>query len=345
MTKTARIWESIVPPILQCVLGVLGNLIALIALIRARKRHKWRPFHRLVAGLALTDGGGILLGLPTVFIRYASDFTYDFPKPLCEYSSFIFTFMLISSAMIVCAMSFDRFMAILYPFKYNVLNKKYRANITLISIWIFGAFISSLHLMGLGSSFSYYPGSWCFLNFIGVTTLDRANSYVYSLFGLLILFTTISFNVLVIASLCRHFREDNTISKTRRRKSDIFNVILLLVIVTLFTICWTPLMFTILGHAALWISGNGSRELTVVRFGITNSIIDPWIYILLRKENFKALQLRFKGIFGKLAFATNSGEQDVTPSSHLRKKSFDNTLSSGKTLSTDDMITLDLSKK
>ncbi|XP_061182474.1 prostaglandin E2 receptor EP4 subtype-like [Saccostrea echinata] len=345
MTKEPKIWESTVPPVLQFVLGVIGNLIALIALVGARKRHKWRPFHRLVAGLALTDGGGVLLVYPTVMIRYASDFTYEFPKPLCDYSSFIFTFMLISSAMIVCAMSFDRFIAILYPFKYNVLGKKHRANIMLISIWIFGAFISSLHLMGLGSSFNYYPGSWCFLNFVGVTILDRVNSYVYSLFGLLILFTTISFNVLVIMSLCRHFKEDTTISKTKRRKTDIFNVILLLVIVTLFTVCWTPLMFTILGHAALWISGNGSRELTVVRFGVTNSIIDPWIYILLRKENFKALQRRFRGIFGKITFATDSGDQEVTPSSHSRKKSSDNTLSSGKTLSTDDMFTPGLSKK
>ncbi|XP_048758823.1 prostaglandin E2 receptor EP4 subtype-like [Ostrea edulis] len=332
------IWESTAPPALQFALGVGGNLIALIALVTSRKRHKWKPFYRLVAGLALTDGGGILLVYPTVMIRYASDFTYEFSKPLCHYSSFVFTFMLISSAMIVCAMSFDRFMAILYPFKYNFFGKKHRANLTLVVIWLLGTLISSLHLMGLGSSFKYYPGSWCFLNFIGISILDRVNSYIYSLFGLLILCTIFSFNILVIVSLCRNLRRDKIILKSQRRKSDIFNVCLLLVIVSVFTICWTPLMFTILGHAALWISGNGSRELLVVRFGITNSIIDPWIYILLRKENFIALQKRFKGLREKINFATDSGGQNVTPSSDSREKSFDNTLSSGKTLSSDDLV-------
>ncbi|XP_048759630.2 thromboxane A2 receptor-like [Ostrea edulis] len=263
ITIEPRIWESAVPPALQFVLGVAGNLIALIALVTSRKRHKWKPFYRLVAGLALTDGGGILLVYPTVMIRYASDFTYEFSKPLCHYSSFVFTFMLISSAMIVCAMSFDRFIAILYPFKYNFIGKKHRANLTLVVIWLLGTLISSLHLMGLGSSFKYYPGSWCFLNFNGISILDRVNSYIYSLFGLLILCTIFSFNILVIVSLCRNLRRDKIILKSHRRKSDIFNVCLLLVIVSVFTVCWTPLMFTILGHAALWISGNGSRELLV----------------------------------------------------------------------------------
>ena len=42
--------------------------------------------------------------------------------------------------------------------------------------------------------------------------------------------------------------------------------------------------FTILGHAGRWIHGNGSRELLVLRFAVNNSVIDPWIYILLRKQ-------------------------------------------------------------
>lgn len=111
--------------------------------------------------------------------------------------------------MIVCAVSFDRFMAILYPFRYNLIGKKQRANIMLMFIWSIGAFISSLHLMGFGSSMLYYPGSWCFLNFMSHSVLDRTSSLIYSLIGLLILVLTISFNLLVIIALCRK------LSKTR----------------------------------------------------------------------------------------------------------------------------------
>jgi hypothetical protein len=244
ITTEPRIWESTVPPVLQFALGVGGNILALIVLVTSRKKHKWKPFYRLVAGLAVTDGVGILMASPPAMIRYASDFTYEFSESLCHYSSFAVTFTLISSAMIVCAMSFDRFMATLYPFKYryNLIGKKHRANITLLVVWLVGTLVSSLHLMGLGSSSNYYPGTWCFLNFVGDSILDRVNSYIYSIFGLIILFAVFFFNVLVVVALCRNSRRNKIISKRHRKKTDVFNVCFLLGIVTVFTVCWTPFM-------------------------------------------------------------------------------------------------------
>ena len=237
-----KVWESAIPPALQFGLGVIGNLIALVVLVTSAKSHKWKPFYRLVGGLALTDGGGILLVYPTVMVRYATDFTYDFPKILCNYSCFIYTFTLISSAMIVCAMSLDRFLAILYPFRYNTAGKERRTNITLIVIWIIGTAISCLPLLGLGSSFNYYPGSWCFLNFVGTSTLDRINSYIYSLFGFAILITTLTLNFIVIVTVCRGMNSDIKLATKRRKKNDVFIVIFLLIIVSVFGFCWTPLM-------------------------------------------------------------------------------------------------------
>ena len=242
LTTKDKVWESAIPPALQFALGVIGNLIALVVLVTSAKSHKWRPFDRLVGGLALTDGGGILLVYPTVMVRYATDFTYDFPKILCNYSCFIYTFTLISSAMIVCAMSLDRFLAILFPFRYNTAGKERRTNIMLMVIWIIGIIISCLPLIGLGSSFNYYPGSWCFLNFVGTTTLDRINSYIYSLFGFAILLTTITLNAIVIVTVCRGMNSDIRQTTRRRNKNDVFIVIFLMIIVTVFGVCWTPLM-------------------------------------------------------------------------------------------------------
>lgn len=328
--------ESTIPPVLQFMFGVFGNLIAVIVLISSRKKHKWKPFYRLVAGLTLTDGGGISLIYPTVLIRYASNFTYEFPKPLCDYSSFMFVFTLTSSAMIVCAMSFDRFMAILYPFRYNTIGKKYRANLILVLIWISAAFISSLPMMGLGSSMLYYPGSWCFLNFMSKSTLDRINSFIYSLLGLIILFSTIFFNGGVVVSLCRNQIINNKVSPKTRKRSDIFNAIFLLVLVSVFAACWTPLMAVIFGNATKWIIQDNSIDLLAVRLAITNSIVDPWIYILLRKEHLVAITRKFENMFGKISFATSSSH-DIIPSTDTRQKKIENTLSSDKTLSTDNL--------
>ena len=245
--NTTRIWESAWPPGLQFFFGVVGNLIALIVLCSSSKRHKWKPFYRLVGALALTDMCGVLFIYPTVMIRYASDFTFEFSKPLCNYSSFIHTYVLFASALIVCAMSFDRFLAIIFPYHYNTETKVRRVNIILISIWIFTLMISSLHL-GLGDSKLYYPGSWCFLNFVGATTGERVNLFIYSILGLLILLLTICLNVSVIISVCVNLKQNKLSTSSQRRgrkKNNMFIILFLLVIVAVFITCWLPLMVRI----------------------------------------------------------------------------------------------------
>lgn len=92
---------------------------------------------------------------------------------------------------------------------------------------------------------------------------------------------------------------------------------------------------TILGHAGRWIHGNGARELLVLRFAVTNSIIDPWIYILLRKETFIAMKRHSRGLcktlFDRLDIPTESGIPESTPNEVSG-------CGKSKTISTDDQI-------
>lgn len=116
---SASVWESPVPPVLQFVFGVLGNFMALLILVCNSPSHRWHPFYKLVAGLALTDGGGILLLYPPILTRYATNFTFNLGSFLCGYTSFLASFTILSSALIVCAMSIDRCVAVYRPFYYK----------------------------------------------------------------------------------------------------------------------------------------------------------------------------------------------------------------------------------
>ncbi|XP_061198229.1 prostaglandin E2 receptor EP4 subtype-like [Saccostrea echinata] len=281
-TLQRKISESIVPPVLQCLFGILGNLIAIVLLCVSSRRHRWRPFHRFVCGLAVTDLCGIVFVYPAVIVRYASGFTYDYPKELCEFISFVFSFSFMSSALIVSGMSFDRFLAIVYPHIYKH-SPNTRANAILFSIWLFTAIISSLNLMGLGSVKNFYPGSWCFIDFASSDFLDRLNTYIYSVVGLIVMAVTSFLNIAVVVSICRRPRVSSDMRKGRR--NEIFVISFLFSIVTLFSICWIPLMVRMLINASASNPKNGPEELLAVRMTITNAIIDPWIYIILRKEN------------------------------------------------------------
>jgi prostaglandin E receptor 4 len=96
---------SWVPAIMEYIFGVVGNTIAIVLLWINRREHKWESFYKLFTGLALTDFLGVFLVYPFATKRYVSLFTWCFPKPLCQFVSFIFVDAHISSAMLICAMS------------------------------------------------------------------------------------------------------------------------------------------------------------------------------------------------------------------------------------------------
>ena len=96
---------SWVPAIMEYIFGVIGNIIALLLLWINRRNHQWKSFYKLFTGLVLTDLIGVFLVYPFVTARYVSHFTWCFPKPLCQFVSFIFMDAHISSAMLICAMS------------------------------------------------------------------------------------------------------------------------------------------------------------------------------------------------------------------------------------------------
>ena len=69
---------------------------------------------------------------------------------------------------------------------------------------------------------------------------------------------------------------------------------------------------------------DGKMELLVARLAVNNSIIDPWIYIVLRKENFEFVEKMYKKCTGTATSSEpqsstsihNSGKQPSTGSSN-----------------------------
>ena len=245
LTTHGKISESAAPPAIQFAFGVVGNAIALLLLYWSRARHRWRPFYRMVFCLAITDFCGILLVYPLVMLRYASNFEFEFSKELCRYYiSLIFTYAPMSSVFLICAMSIDRFLAILCPLSYRGRAKYKRANIMLLVQFLLAVLISGLHLFGLGDAHSFYPKSWCFFNFVGTDSLNRANSFIYATVGITTVFVTMILNTVVIATICRrtrcNFRFENRLSAGDRNNLKI--IVFLITIVVVFAGLWLPLM-------------------------------------------------------------------------------------------------------
>ena len=184
--------------------GIAGNILALVLLIMSRKQHKWIPFYRLYTGLFITDLVFWTSVNSQVIIIYASNFndkfTFSQESDSCRYNSFMLLFANLSSAFILCALSVDRLKAMCSK------DDKHHGNLyvgVLIWIWVIVGLYSSIHLLTHKTQ-TYYPGTWCYIDFLNTTndTVGKINAYSYVAIVITVIFSIAMLNFLMLFLAC-----------------------------------------------------------------------------------------------------------------------------------------------
>ncbi|XP_062578517.1 prostaglandin E2 receptor EP4 subtype-like [Saccostrea cucullata] len=269
--------------------GIVGNVLALFILIRHAKQHKWGIFYRLVAALAFTDVFGIVTTAPVAYVVYNNNFKWVGGQTLCDYLSFMLTFSGVATLGITTSMSLDRYLALWHPYLYNSLQKNRRIHVMLTGIWFFAAFIASMPLLKFGRNIRHFPCTWCLFDYFGTHKTDKAFSIMFASLGILSLFSSSVLNCLVIFAVCKGSSGGRRVSvkssrgKEHHRRSEVFILIFLFAILFSHTICWIPIMSRILTNT-LGSTPNFKADILAFRLAALNQILDPWLYILLRKE-------------------------------------------------------------
>ncbi|OCT98768.1 prostaglandin E2 receptor EP4 subtype [Xenopus laevis] len=306
-------------PAVMFVFGVVGNLIAIIVLCKSRKEQKESTFYTLVCGLALTDLLGTCLVSPVTIATYMRG-QWPGGEALCEYSSFILLFFGLSGLSIICAMSIERYLAINHAYFYNHYVDKKLAGLTLFAIYVSNVLFCALPGMGLGKSTLQYPRTWCFIDWRTNVSRHAAFSYMYAGFSSFLILATVLCNVLVCVALIRMHRQfvrrtslgtDNRMSDFKRRRSfgrmagaEIQMVIVLIGTSVVVVICSTPLVVRIfinqLYQPEVVENIPKNPDLQAIRIASVNPILDPWIYILLRKTVLSKLIEKIKCLFCRI---------------------------------------------
>lgn len=152
-------------------------------------------------------------------------------------------FTIIASAMIVCTMSLERFMAIVFPYVYKSIQKGSRSLVMLVCVWTLSAFLSSGHLLAGSHSRLFYPDSWCFVNFVSDNSTDLVFSFLYALTGLFLLITTFVTNVILVAVIIKKKCSKSSSLTADRHGTHI--ILFLFSVVLLFSICILPILVSI----------------------------------------------------------------------------------------------------
>ncbi|XP_060083387.1 prostaglandin E2 receptor EP4 subtype-like [Ylistrum balloti] len=280
---------SLVVPAVMFAAGVFGNILALVVLGCSSREHKRTVFYRLVGGLAMTDLFGTMCTSPVTLVIYANNLKWVGGQSLCNYSSFMLIFAGFTTLFIVCFMALDRYIALTHPYFYSAKITHHKVKYILGALWGVAFSLACLPLIGLGENVLHFPGTWCFFDFRGKELRVKMFAYLYSFIGIGVILAIFILNIIVIATVWKMRQMtsvQNSYSNIKCLDSEIQMVIFLVGILAVFGLCWAPLMVRVLLIQVAGHIGTEKDDLLVIRLASFNQILDPWVYLLFRKELF-----------------------------------------------------------
>ncbi|NXS43669.1 PE2R2 protein, partial [Balaeniceps rex] len=227
---------------------------------------------------------------------------------ICLYFGFAMSFFGLATMLILFAMALERCLALGRPYFYERFLSPRTGLVALPAIYTFSAAFCSLPLVGFGQYVQYCPGTWCFiqmhLDYLRhnsgreVSRLDITFSLLYATLLLFLILSVLLCNLSVIVNLARMHRRGK---KTRRlgtleqpqvaggfsrrmfsMAEEIDHLLLLSIMTITFVICSLP--FTIRAYINKFSKEGGTHDwdLLALRFLSINSIVDPWVFAILR---------------------------------------------------------------
>ncbi|MBN3288809.1 PF2R protein, partial [Polyodon spathula] len=277
-------------------LGAISNIIALVILAKSYARFRRRSkatFLLFASCLVVTDFAGHVIPGAFVLRLYAVHKKWhaiDTTGALCQLFGASMVFFGLCPLFLGCVMAIERCVGVTRPLLHASLVTSTRTKLTLAGIWLFALCISLLPSLNVGHYSIQFPDTWCFIRVHGPSqSSDLAFGLLFSLLGLASLGVSLVCNTISGLSLVRARCRKRTCNR-RAKSHDIEMVVQLLGIMVVSCICWSP----ILVFVALSVSQSlGSSQYDVrhyewlmflgVRLASWNQILDPWVYILLRR--------------------------------------------------------------
>ncbi|XP_047426279.1 prostaglandin E receptor 4 (subtype EP4) b [Mugil cephalus] len=309
----------VIVPVIMFILGVVGNIIAIVVLRISRKEQKETTFYTLVCGLAVTDLLGTLLASPVTIATYVTG-TWPGGEPLCQYAGFILIFFFLVQLSIVFAMSVERYLAINYAYFYNDYINQKIAGLSLLGIYVSSMVFCALPILGFGQVKRQHSKTWCFIDWKNDNTTVKAYNLMYAGVNTVIVLATVIFNVMVCGALIlmhKRFIRRTSLGTDQRRCADLrrrrsfgrfagaeIQMFILLIATSVVVLsCSIPLVLQIFMNQLGEKREDPTllkRDLVAIRMASVNPILDPWIYILLRKTVARTLMEKIKCLFCKM---------------------------------------------
>uniref|UniRef100_A0A3P9CPU1 Opioid receptor kappa 1 n=1 Tax=Maylandia zebra TaxID=106582 RepID=A0A3P9CPU1_9CICH len=282
------------------VVGLLGNCLVMYVIIRYTKMKTATNIY--IFNLALADAL-VTTTMPFQSTDYLLN-TWPFGEVVCKVFISIDYYNMFTSIFTLTMMSVDRYVAVCHPVKALDFRTPLKAKMINVCIWILSS-AAGIPAFVLGVQISYSTATYiteCALQFPDPyakwDTLMKILVFVFA-FVVPVLIITVCYSLMVL-----RLKSVRMLSGSREKDRNLRRITrLVVVVVAVFVVCWTPIHIFILVKALVTVPETTAimaAYFFCVALGYTNSSLNPVLYAFL-DENFKrcfkdfCLSARLKG--------------------------------------------------
>ncbi|KAM6962521.1 prostaglandin F2-alpha receptor [Aplochiton taeniatus] len=296
---------AVTASIVSMTVGLLSNILALGILMKAYHRFRFKSkalFLLFASGLVVTDFLGHLVNGSLVLYVYSSYKNWEVFDPqniLCGLFGASMVFFGLSPLFLGSAMAVERCIGITKPLFHSTAMAAHHMKRLLGLTWLVAAMVALLPVLLRRPYQVQRSQSWCFFRIEGPRDwLDILLPLLFSMLGLLALIVSIACNMYTSCTLLHSRLHRKHHHKGPSHHLEMICQLLTIMLVS--CVCWGPLLILVIIRSTEASEGYADFSLLlVVRFATWNQILDPWVYILLRKAVLKKLFLMLPDCWGR----------------------------------------------
>ncbi|XP_030626440.1 mu-type opioid receptor isoform X2 [Chanos chanos] len=269
-----------------CVVGLVGNVLVMYVIIRYTKMKTATNIY--IFNLALADALATST-LPFQSVNYLMG-TWPFGQFLCKIVMSIDYYNMFTSIFTLTTMSIDRYIAVCHPVKALDFRTPRNAKIVNVCNWILSSAIGLPVMVMARTTFDHHGmviidctllfphPSWYWENLLKICVFIFA-------FIMPVLIITVCYGLMIL-----RLKSVRMLSGSKEKDRNLRRITrMVLVVVAVFIICWTPIHIYVIIKALVTIPHSLLQSVTwhfCIALGYTNSCLNPVLYAFL-DENFK----------------------------------------------------------
>uniref|UniRef100_A0A8C6TQR0 Thromboxane A2 receptor n=1 Tax=Neogobius melanostomus TaxID=47308 RepID=A0A8C6TQR0_9GOBI len=288
---------SVKASVISMSVGIMSNGLALFILLKSYRRVHTKTrasFLLFASSLVITDLLGHLIIGGFVLFVYSSQKEWDVFDPhriLCSMFGACMVFFGLSPLFLGSLMAVERCIGVTRPLFHSTAVAAHHMRRLLGLSWLLPALVAVLPVLLRRPYRVQSSRSWCFFHMERpLDWLDVLLPLVFSGLGLLALLLSIICNTLTSCALLQSRLKRRHLFRTTSYHLEMICQLLAIMMVS--CVCWGPLLLCV-----ITLSFRSRQEtethslLMTVRMATWNQILDPWVYILLRKAVLRKLYM------------------------------------------------------